>query len=81
MDEVQEYNQIISNARNREKEQGVMYFKHHVLPRSLYPLFKNKKWNTVFVTYQEHKRLHEILANLTVEHCRKIMTSDLRYFQ
>ena len=67
-------------SENRKKTPGVMYYKHHIFPRSLYPLFKNKSWNIVLVTYQEHKKLHELLAEYTVGRCQEIMKSDFRYF-
>ena len=80
---VNEYINIVNNALTdgRHKGDGNLYYKHHILPRSLYPDFKHKEWNIVLVTYAEHKRLHEILAECTVSHCQEIMKRDLNYFR
>ena len=67
-------------SENRKKADGVLYYKHHILPRSLYPLLKHKPWNIILVTYQEHKRLHELLAESTVGKCLEVMNRDLKYF-
>lgn len=77
-----EYHQLVLTIlqENRKKEPGVLYYKHHILPRSLYPLLKNKDWNIILVTYAEHKKLHELLADLTVGSCQEIMKRDLNYF-
>lgn len=77
-----EYIQIVLTVKNehREKGKGVLYFKHHIFPRSLYPNLKNKEWNIILVTYQEHKRLHELLATFTTGHCQEVMKRDLNYF-
>ena len=79
---VLEYIQLVTKiqSENRKKADGVLYYKHHILPRSLYPLLKNKLWNIILVTYQEHKRLHELLAESTVGKCQEVMKRDLRYF-
>lgn len=81
--EVLDYIDIVTNALNsgRYKGDGELYFKHHILPRSLYPMLKHKEWNIFLVTYAEHKRLHEILAECTVGYCKEIMTRDLNYFR
>ena len=71
-------NKILSENRI---EDGTFYFKHHILPRSLYPKFKNCKWNIILVTYSEHKLLHEYLAEETVGKCQEIMKRDLNYFK
>ena len=79
---VQEYFEIVTNIlnENRKKTDGVLYYKHHILPRSLYPTLKHKSWNVVLVTYKEHKKLHELLAQITVGKCQEVMKRDLKYF-
>ena len=67
-------------SENRSKADGELYYKHHVLPRSLYPLFKHMPWNIILVTYMEHKKLHELLAEITVGKCQEVMKRDLKYF-
>jgi hypothetical protein len=37
-------------------------------------------WNIILVTYMEHKRLHELLAEITVGKCQEVMKRDLKYF-
>ena len=77
-----EYLKLVTKIQkeSRSKKDGILYFKHHILPRSLYPLLKHKPWNIILATYQEHKRLHELLAENTVEKCQEIMIRDLNYF-
>lgn len=43
------YIDIISKAKseNRKKGHGVYYENHHILPKSLFPLWKTKKSNLV----------------------------------
>lgn len=78
----QEYFEIVTNIlnENRTKTDGVLYYKHHILPRSLYPTLKHKSWNIILVTYREHKKLHELLAQITVGKCQEVMKRDLKYF-
>lgn len=77
-----EYIELVTKiqSENRKKADGVLYYKHHILPRSLYPLLKHKPWNIILVTYQEHKRLHELLAEYAVGKCQEVMKRDLKYF-
>lgn len=77
-----EYIELVTKIQleNRKKADGVLYYKHHILPRSLYPLLKHKPWNIILVTYQEHKMLHELLAENTVGKCQEVMKRDLKYF-
>lgn len=67
-------------SENRTRHPGDGYFRHHIFPRSIYPLLKHKDWNIIFVTYSEHKMLHEYLAEITVGRCQAILKDDLRYF-
>jgi hypothetical protein len=32
--------------------------KHHILPRCVFPEYKNEKWNTVELLYEDHKLVH-----------------------
>ena len=53
-----EYYKFISNiiSENRISEPGKLYYKHHILPRNIYPILKTKKWNLILLTYSEHKK-------------------------
>lgn len=46
------YMKIIKKAKseNRYKADGIYYETHHILPKSLFPLWKNKKSNLVLLT-------------------------------
>ena len=61
------YMRIISNAKNEEalglRKEGKLE-KHHVLPKSLFPLWKNKKENIVKLTLKEHKFVHKLLYKI-----------------
>jgi hypothetical protein len=54
------YNALIEKAKNREKETGVFYETHHVLPRSFGG--SNKKDNLVALTLKEHYVAHLLLS-------------------
>lgn len=65
----------------RIKKPGILYYKHHILPRNIYPLLKNKEWNIVLLTYSEHKKAHELLAKETIGICKqKMERSYNQYF-
>lgn len=69
-------------SENRINEPGKLYYKHHILPRNLYPILKNKKWNIILLTYTEHKKAHELLAKETAGICKQKMTRSYnQYFQ
>lgn len=58
---------IISNAKkqNRTKNSGVYYEKHHILPKSLFPLWKSRHNNhTVLLTAREHYFCHVLLTKI-----------------
>ena len=59
--------------QNRTKTPGTMYFEHHIFPRSLYPLLKNKKWNKVYLTSKEHAFAHYLLSKCTIGACQTRM--------
>lgn len=79
-----EYYKFISNiiSENRISEPGKLYYKHHILPRNIYPILKTKKWNLILLTYSEHKKAHELLAKETVSICKqKMERSYNQYFR
>jgi hypothetical protein len=79
-----EYYKFISNiiSENRISEPGKLYYKHHILPRNIYPILKTKKWNLILLTYSEHKKAHELLAKETVDICKqKMERSYNQYFR
>jgi stalled ribosome alternative rescue factor ArfA len=59
----QEYICIIKNAilANR-KNDNIYYEKHHILPKSIFPLWKYKKRNIVLLTAKEHFICHQLLT-------------------
>jgi len=60
------YLKIISNAKkqNRSKHNGVYYELHHVLPKSIFPNWKNKKSSLVLLTAREHFFCHQLLTKI-----------------
>lgn len=76
------YFELINKCLNekRYKGDGELYFKHHILPRSLYPLLKNKKWNIVLLTASEHREAHRLLALLTVGKCKETMERSFNQY-
>lgn len=60
------YIDIISKAKseNRKKGHGVYYENHHILPKSLFPLWKTKKSNLVLLTAREHFFCHQLLTKI-----------------
>jgi len=60
------YCKIISYAKsqNRHKGDGNYYESHHILPKSLFPLWKNRKSNKVLLTAREHFFCHQLLAKI-----------------
>lgn len=54
------YFKIISNAKIemqngvRKKKNGNYYENHHILPKSLFPLWKDRTSNLVLLTAREH---------------------------
>ena len=71
MDYRKVYMKIISNAikDNRKKlkkgaENYVYYEEHHILPKSLFPAWKNRKSNLVLLTAREHFFCHQLLVKI-----------------
>lgn len=63
---VKEYTNIVTKAllENRTKEmfKGKYSAYHHILPKSVYSVLENKKWNTVLLSASEHYRCHALLV-------------------
>lgn len=57
---------IISNAKkqNRKKHDGNYYESHHVLPKSMFPLWAKRKNNMVLLTAREHLFCHMLLVKI-----------------
>lgn len=55
------YSEIILNRVNNPLPEDVYGQKHHVLPKSLYPQYKNTKANLVKLTAREHYICHHLL--------------------
>ena len=60
------YMLIIEHAKsqNRHKGDGNYYERHHILPKSLFPLWKSRKSNIVLLTAREHFFCHQLLAKI-----------------
>ena len=60
------YMNIINNAKKqkRSKKDGVYYEKHHILPKSIYPLWAKRKSNLVLLTAREHFFCHQLLTKI-----------------
>jgi len=60
------YIKIIKKAllEKREKYKGVYYENHHILPKSLFPLWKKRKSNQVLLTAREHFFCHQLLVKI-----------------
>jgi hypothetical protein len=63
MDYRKNYLTIISSIKkqNRKKGNGIYYEKHHILPVSLFPNWKNRHTNMVLLTAREHYLCHYLL--------------------
>lgn len=48
----------------RKKENGNYYEKHHILPKSLFPLWTKRKSNLVLLTAREHFFCHQLLTKI-----------------
>lgn len=64
------YMLIIEHAKSEEKlgirvkGNGNYYEKHHILPRSLFPLWDNRESNKVLLTAREHFFCHQLLTKI-----------------
>lgn len=64
------YCAIIRHAKSeelqgiRKRGNGEYYERHHILPRSLFPLWEKRKSNTVLLTAREHFFCHQLLTKI-----------------
>lgn len=64
------YMAIISHALKeqslglRKKKTSVFYESHHILPKSLFPLWTKRKSNRVLLTLREHYFCHQLLTKI-----------------
>ena len=64
------YMLIIEHAKSeeklglRKKGNGGYYEKHHILPKSLFPLWRKEKRNLVLLTAKEHFFVHQLLTKI-----------------
>ena len=64
------YMLIIEHAKSEEKlgirakGNGNYYERHHILPRSLFPLWEKRKSNLVLLTAREHFFCHQLLSKI-----------------
>jgi len=60
--EQREYNSLIAKAfnENRTYIKGV-FEGHHIFPKEIYRQWKNKEWNRIHLTPEEHDKAHELL--------------------
>ena len=66
--EINNYIDIIYNYINNPPIAN--YDKHHILPKSVFPKYKNLSkfaWNKVLLPYDIHLECHKILSNITDE--------------
>ena len=70
MDYRKTYMKIIANAKKetneglRKKGNGEYYERHHILPKSLFPLWAKEKRNLVLLTAREHFFCHQLLLKI-----------------
>ena len=65
MDYRKTYIKIINNAKKQNRSKSNEYFElHHILPKSLFPLWKNRKSNKVLLTAREHFFCHQLLTKI-----------------
>lgn len=58
------YCKIIKNAKQRQLNPEVTYELHHILPRSLFPNWKTRQSNLVYLTLREHYFVHQLLVKI-----------------
>lgn len=61
-----EYIELIKRAkkRNHHHVRGDGFQKHHILPKSIFPLWKYRKSNIVALTLEEHIEAHRLLKEI-----------------
>ncbi len=60
----------------RRKGNGEYYESHHILPKSLFPLWKDRKSNLVLLTAREHYFCHKLLVKIFK--CREMANALFR---
>lgn len=53
-----------AKSQNRYKGDGNYYERHHILPKSLFPLWSKRKSNIVLLTAREHFFVHQLLVKI-----------------
>lgn len=53
-----------AKASNRKRGDGNYYENHHILPKSLFPLWEKRKSNQVLLTAREHFFCHQLLTKI-----------------
>lgn len=56
-----EYLKLINNSKNNKVFIGEV---HHILPKSMFPKWKNKKSNLIKLSYEDHYRAHYLLYKI-----------------
>lgn len=75
------YMLIIERAKSEEKlgirkrGNGEYYERHHILPKSMFPLWKTRKFNLVLLTAREHFFCHQLLTKIYRKQAKKNATS------
>lgn len=59
---------------SKDTDEPKYFHKHHILPKSMYPEYAKVAWNIVRLTYQNHYKVHAILAQICMsqEHTNKM---------
>lgn len=50
----------------KDADEFTYFEKHHILPKSIWPKYKKELWNIVKLSYQNHFRAHELLAQIVI---------------
>ncbi len=71
-----------ADIRHQLSKNKIKYHeKHHILPKSIFPHFKNEKWNIVLLTPKEHFLVHCLLVKMTNGENKSKMSRCMRYFK
>lgn len=62
---------------SKDTDEPKYFERHHILPKSIFPLFRKHKQNLVNLSYQNHYRCHEILPSICLgtDHKRKMLSA------
>lgn len=58
-------------------EDGRVYHRHHIAPKSLFPTFAKDEWNLVRLSLDEHIEAHELLVDATEGDDKTVMAQAL----